>query len=221
MPDKIPPTVSDKPELVNLQGQRLARLLEQGNPLDVDRQFELLQGRGDNGCKIAQAMKAAYESDTLKKAGLPELTIESKNNRINFSLNARDAHPATAFGRAVDALPLPGFVKGMVDGTKENHDVLNKWDAKFGRNEADLLLAVGLNNDEQTTAFNLFRIFRATPDRLKAVNAYLPRDRQFKILPDAPSNSSGCDGFKFAYAFGNETARFSPQDRDALCTMLH
>jgi hypothetical protein len=220
MSDKVPPTVSDKPELANLQGQQLARSLEQGNPLAVERQFDLLQGHGDNGWKIAQAMKAAYDSDALHKSGFPELTIESKHNRIEFSLNARDAHPITAFGRNIDELPVPGFVKGMVGGTKESHDALNKWDASFGRNEAELLLTVGLNNDMQTTAFDLTRRFMQTPDRMKAVNSYLPPDRQLKIVPDAPSKESSCGGFNFAFAFGNETAKFSPQDRKALCTIV-
>jgi hypothetical protein len=202
-----------------LQGRKLAALLEQGNSREVDRGLGLIQNSKDHGWKIAQDMKAAYDSDTLKKAGFPLLTIDQENNRVNFSLNTRDAHPITAFGETIDRLPLPGFLKSMFDGTRENHDNLNAWDANFGRKEAELVQSVGLNNLNQTTAFELYRTLSLDPARLGAVNAYLPRDRQLRIEPDLQSKSS-CNGFNWKYTDGNQSARFTREDKEALCGMI-
>ena len=202
-----------------LQGRKLAALLEQGNSLKVDRELGLLQNSKDHGWKIAQDMKAAYDSDTLKKAGFPLLAIDQENNRVNFSLNDRGAHPITAFGETIDRLPLPGSLKSMFDGTRENHDNLNAWDANFGRQKAELVQSVGLNNLNQTTAFELNRTLQLDSARISAVNAYLPRDRQLRIEPDSQTKSS-CNGFNWKYTVGNQSARFTREDKEALCLMI-
>lgn len=205
-------------------GQHLAQLLEHGDSLKVDHELGLLQTSGDHGWAAAQLMKKTYDADTSGKNNLPELTINMDHERVGFSLNARDSHPLTGAGLSVDAMALPASIRRMFPGTKESNDCLSKWDAQFGRDVAETLLAVGLNSD-RTTALQLTRLQLSSPDRLEAVNVYLPQDRQLEIkqdsLPSSHSNEDPSCRIDWHYKFGNQEARFSSRDEKALCDVAH